>query len=76
MILTHKNSNAKYKWFFCKKTKDFKIICSQTWSIDSRTHQGLCHTQDIQICNYEKNDPNTKKLNQNAKAEKKLNSTR
>jgi hypothetical protein len=40
------------------------------WSIDSSTHQGFCQTQDKQICNNEKNDPNTKKLNQNAKAKK------
>jgi hypothetical protein len=33
-------------------------------------HQGFCHTQNKQICNNEKNDPNTKKLNQKANAKK------
>ncbi len=69
-MLTNKKSIAKYKWIFCNKTKDIKMTCSQTWSIDSRTHQGFCRTQNKQICNNEKSDPNTKKLNQKANAKK------
>jgi hypothetical protein len=53
-LLMNNISSAKHKYFYCKITKNIKIICSQTWCIRSKTHQGSRHTQNIQTCNNEK----------------------
>jgi hypothetical protein len=71
-MLTNKKSNKKYKWFYCKRTKNTKITSSQTWNIKSKTHQGFRHTQNTSTCNNEKKyskykHPKKKLTNENQK---------
>jgi hypothetical protein len=71
-MLTNKKSNEEYKWFYCKKTKNIKITCSQTWNIKSKTHQGSCTPKTHQLATMKKKDSNinSKKLTKKSKPKK------